>query len=661
MSSINLISGGLDVQTIVDNLIYVESAPVRRMQNQQSALQSKVSALQSFNSKLSSFLTKVDDILYQGGTASLSTPYGFEDRFDESVFSQRKAASSSEGIVSAIAAKGAASGSYAITVTSLAQAKAMASANFADTSTTQTGTGTLSIQVGSNATVNITIDGTNNTLDGVRKAINAANAGVSATIINDGSSQPYRLLITSNNTGTGNAFNITNNLSGGQALTLTQTAAAKDAQLTVNGVSLTKSSNKISDVIQGVTLNLKSETTAPATVTVTDDIDAMVNAIKALTTSYNDITATINAQTKYDPNTKTAGLLSGDATLRNIQTNLQSIFTQSISNGFTSYAVISQIGINFRNDGTLSVDESKLRNALTSDLKGTAALLLGDGTPADSVTTTDNRVIFNSKTPETVPGTYAVEISTAPQQASVLGGQAVTTFAQDETLTIAIGSSNQIQVQLTAGFSLSQALAVINQSFVDNLISAAAVDDGTHKIKIITSAYGSDQTISVTSTGTGLAGTTGFSSTATEGSGVDVAGTINGHIATGIGNTLTGAADQDEKGLILTIRGSSTGSYGSVTVASAADGVEGRSIIMNLRSALKNITNPLSGPIQSSLDGWNSNIHTMTDRISAYNDRLERRKEILTREYAKADQALKLLNVNQTSLNNQIASLSKIS
>jgi flagellar hook-associated protein 2 len=165
------------------------------------------------------------------------------------------------------------------------------------------------------------------------------------------------------------------NLTGGQALGLAQTMPAADAQLNVNGITITKSSNTISDVIDGVTLNLKAKTSSAVNVTVNADTNGVVSALNDLVSAYNDVNSLFSAQFTYNSTTETAGVLSGDSTLRSIQTNLQSVFMQSIS----------QVGLSFNNDGSLTLDETKLSDALSSDATGVAALLLGDGAASIAV------------------------------------------------------------------------------------------------------------------------------------------------------------------------------------------------------------------------------------------------------------------------------------
>lgn len=387
-TSIDLTSSVLDVGTIVDNLIYVDSAPVRNMQSQVSTLQSKMTAYQSLNTKISALSDKVSALLFGGGESPLSMPVSFNERFSGSVFAKSGVKSSDDTVISATAANATTGGDYSITVSSLAKAQTSLSSGFASPSSAAIGTGTLSITLGTTdpVTTSITIDSTNNTLNGLRDAINNTNSGVTATVINDGSADnPYKLLIRSNNTGLANSFTIDESgLSGGQALNIgAPTQSAADASFEMNGVSITKSSNTVSDVIDGVTFTLKQETLTPVTISVSKDIDSIVSAVQDFVTAYNSVASSINSQFTYNVSTQKAGLLAGDSTLRHIQNMLQSSLTQSVSNAFTSYAVASQVGLEFNRDGTVTLNESKFRKALTENFTGVAALFLGDGTNAN--------------------------------------------------------------------------------------------------------------------------------------------------------------------------------------------------------------------------------------------------------------------------------------
>jgi len=654
-SSLNLISPQIDVASIVDALVNAASVPVTQMQNQVSTFQYRISAYQSLNTKLSTLLSGVNKLLYNGATAPLVTPGPFETRLENSVFSAKNATSSNEDILTASASQDALAGSYSLTVSGLAQARVDASVGFDDIDTTSVGAGTLKFFVGGEQVGDDLVIGPgNDTLQGVMEAINDADAGVTASIINDGAAHPYRLVITSDQTGTASAVTITDS---GTGLSLSNKVEQADSLIKVNGIDIYRSTNTISDVISGVTLNLVGLTgSSPATVvTVGPDADAMVSAMKSLVSAYNDINTFITSQTTYNSQTKSAGALSGDASLRGIQTKLQNVVTQGVSNSYTSYSVLSQAGVSFNRDGSLSLDESKFRAAIADDLISTAALFLGNGA------LTDTRVSYNSQTSATQAGTYAIEVTALATQAAASGSNAVTTLGQDELLTITVGTSTPLEVQLSNGDTLETVLEKINTALSGAGIAATAADDGSGHIEITTTSYGSAESLTVLSNvDGGVSGSTGFGTTPVSDTGTDIAGSINGHAAGGSGLTLTGAAGNPEEGLSLTIAQTATGSYGSITVTSGTTVPDGSSPLVNLQSALKSITDPLEGPIHFATDSLNQNIRTLNDRISDFQDRLEVQRELLTREFNLADQALRLLTLTQSSLSAATASLGKV-
>jgi flagellar hook-associated protein 2 len=388
MGSINLINGGLDVLGIVDGLINAERVPIQRLQAQAKTFQDKITAYQALNSRLLAFKTSVESLLFQGEDVPLSMPSEYSDRLSKSLFALRKAASSNEDVVTATAGKGTAIGNFAVTVSQLAKYHSFASNNFLSDTSTLTKTGTLVIQKAGETEVTITVDETNNNLQGIKSAINSQNAGFTATILNDGSGTPYRLVITSDDSGTANGLTITNNLTegAGDAVTLLETTPAEDAELQINGVSITSSSNTVSDAIEGITFELRAES-GTAAVRVERDDDAIVAGLKDLVAKYNDVSSYISSQSRYDATKKTAGILAGDFTLRAAQTDLMSIVNQSIDASGYTLSVLSQVGIKLTNNGTLSLDESVLRDKLSSDFNDTAHLFLGDGLNGEGSTT----------------------------------------------------------------------------------------------------------------------------------------------------------------------------------------------------------------------------------------------------------------------------------
>ncbi len=368
----------LDVPALVSQLMAVERRPIDTLNARVSSYETKISSYGTLSSLVSSFQT---------AAKTLNTNL------------QKVAATPSDAsLLSASAGSTAVPGTYTVNVSKLAQSQNLVAAGQASstaaigngTATTVTfdlgtisgGTLTNGIYSGATFTSNgsgtksITIDGTNNTLEGIRDAINSAAAGVTATIVNDGSGTPYRLALTSTSSGASNSFKITT--SGGDGTidsllgydpegtqNLTQTLAAQNADLTVNGIAITSASNTVSEAIQGVTLTLKNTTAAPSSLTVARDSTAINTAASGFVEAYNSLASQIKSRSAYGSDAKTAGTLAGDGTLRTMQDQLRSIFNTPASGG--TLTSLAQVGISFQKDGSLLLDSSKLDSAISTD------------------------------------------------------------------------------------------------------------------------------------------------------------------------------------------------------------------------------------------------------------------------------------------------------
>lgn len=368
----------LDVPTLVSQLMAVERRPIDKLEARIASYESRISSYGTLSSLVSSFQT---------AAKSLGTSL------------QKVATTPSDAsVLAATAGSTAVPGTYAVNVSQLAQSHNLVAAGQASsttaigdgTATTVTfdlGTisgGTLTNGIYSGAafasngsgTASITIDGSNNTLEGIRDAINSAAAGVTATIVNDGSGTPYRLALTSSSSGASNSIKITT--SGGDGSinsllgydpagtqNLTQTLAAQNAKLTVNGIAITSASNTVSEAIQGVTLTLKNTTATPASLTVARDTAAINTAASGFVDAYNALAGQIKSRSAYGTDAKTAGSLAGDSTLRLMQEQMRGIFNTPATGG--TLTSLSQVGISFQKDGSLLLDSSKLDSAIATD------------------------------------------------------------------------------------------------------------------------------------------------------------------------------------------------------------------------------------------------------------------------------------------------------
>lgn len=338
-------SSGLNYTTILNAYEQSLSEPITLMQSQETPLNNQLSAWQTISSDVSDL---------SSAAKTLGEP---------SLFQTYTASSNNTAVAAATASSSAIPGTYPVTVTALAQAQVQASNGVASTSSA-VGTGTFGITV-NGATTNITIDSTNDTLQGLEQAINNAGAGVTASIINNGGpTDPYQLVLESNNTGTNYAITFPSNPTG---LTFSQTQPAQNAALNYEGISIQSQSNTVSNVIPGVTLNLLSLGSAGITVGLdTSTIDAAANTF---VTVYNKLMSDISTQQQYNSTAKSLGPLGGNASLSELANTLYSFVGSEAPTLSGNAGLPSTYGITSNSDGSgqLSLDTSTLNNILNSN------------------------------------------------------------------------------------------------------------------------------------------------------------------------------------------------------------------------------------------------------------------------------------------------------
>ena len=235
--------------------------------------------------------------------------------------------------------------------------------------------------------------------------------------------------------------------------------AGQDASIQVDGIQLTRSSNSISDILQGVTLNLhKADTTSTVNVSVARDYDTIKSNINNFIKKYNDIIDFINKQFTYDTDKKKAGTLLGDTTLISVQSEIKNIVTDRISNLPSTLRSLAQVGIDTDSDGKLSMDESKFDEKIQDNFDGVVKIFSAIGE------TTDSDISFVNHTKDTLPGTYAVNVTQAATQAEVLGTTNLQTgISGSEVLTLADKFTGQTaSITLDSGLTIDEIVSKIN-------------------------------------------------------------------------------------------------------------------------------------------------------------------------------------------------------
>lgn len=381
------IGSGLDVEAIVSQLMAVERQPLTLLQGQESSINTQLSAF----GKLQSLTSTLRD-----AASSLTSL---------TLWKKTTATSSDTNAVTVSAADGAAAGSYAVSVQALATGQTAVSGAFAS-STSTLSAGTLTITLGryggepsptgftpkDGATpVSIAIGDGETSLESIRDKINAAQAGVTASIVTDAGGA--RIALRSAATGAENAFRVDvaetvddgSASSGLSALAfdaaaaspMTRTQTAGNAEATINGIAVSSAGNTLDGVVDGLTLNLLRTTAGSVDVSVAADTGAVRNSITNFVSAFNAVASYIQTQTKYDAGTKTAGTLQGDRSTLSVQSQLRAVLNAP-SGASSVYTQLSDIGITMQRDGTLAVDSGHLDNAI-ANLPELRKVLANDG------------------------------------------------------------------------------------------------------------------------------------------------------------------------------------------------------------------------------------------------------------------------------------------
>lgn len=651
MAGVSSATSTIDVNSIVSQLMTIESRKKTLLQRDEAGYQVKLTAAGALSSSLSSFKTAMDSLRNIGS------------------FQSAKAVSGDSTVLTASASSTATPGTYSLEVTQLAKANMLASTAYVDTASA-IATGTLTIQVGTGASKDVVIDSTNNTLAGIRDAINKAGTDVTASIVNDGTG--YKLITTANKMGASNTIKVTvtgdsvgtdTDATGLSSLVydpagtqnMTQIQTAQSATLKMGTLTITKDSNTITDVVQGVTLNLvKQQVGTPVSLTVSNDTSVASASITKFVNEFNSLIKTINEQSGYNTATKKSGPLGGDSAVRQIASQVRRVITETIPGLSSGVNSLAQIGISTQKDGTLAIDSAKLSTAMTSNFSDIAKLFAKVGAA------TDANISMISSTTATVAGTYSIDITQAATQGKIVGGAAVGSLTIDGTNNALSLSINGVAGSITlasATYASGAALASEIQSKINGvsafsaagITAAVAYDSGTGKISITSNTYGSASTVDTIS---GSAATNLRLDTGVSTAGADVAGTIGGYTATGTGQKLTGIAGSSVGGLSLTVAGSATGARGSLTYSIGA-----AETLYNNMNTLLDVND---GIIKSKTDSLNATIKRIQTSVSNEEERLSRTEKMLRLKYVALQSTLNSLQGVGSFLDNQLTGLEKL-
>ena len=688
------LGSGLQINDIVTAIIDAEKVPAQGLIDRDAKKATEqISAFGSINSALSTFKDSYKDL-------SKSSSYSAVD-----------ISSSDESVLTATAGLGAQTGVYDIEVIEKAQAQSLATDAYASPNDS-IGTGTMTIRFGSYDgiagvdggtgvfTVNadttiktITIDASNNTLSTFRDALNAdEDNGVSASIINDGSG--YRLVMTSDNTGEKFAMEITvdddegddtDNISGISKLiynettkNVTQSVVAKDAEIVMNGLTITRNSNDIESVITGVTIKLLD--TKPGEnirLNINKDTSKVEDEIRAFVDNYNTLTLQLNEFSKVDSSNGETGILVGDATVRSIENQLRSLLNNRLEHLPGSIKSFANLGIFTNRDGTLEINESnsalpKFSEVIKDNIVDVADFFTATGS------TTDSQVSFVSSNSLTQPGTYAVEVSQLATKGSRTGllvnNLDISSANENDTFTVRIDGikSNDIVIANKIYDSVADLATELqskinsDSTLLDKGVSVVVTEDAG-KLKIESSRYGEKSTVAFTDVDANFFTDLGIDTDNTQSiQGLNVVGKIGGVDAFSDGQFLLSESG-DSSGIKLEITGGAIGSRGSVSFS------EGTTVLMNnllLGMIDSQITNA-SGDVNSSnvegappstlLDSKTDSLYKKLEQLDRQDAdlklKMEKYEARLFKQFNAMDSAVAALNGTMGSLESMLDQL----
>lgn len=660
------LGSGLDVNSIVSQLMAVERQPLQALDTKEASFQAQLSAFGSIKSSLSAFQTALQSLN------------------DVTKFQAFKATIGDASVATVAAANTAATGNHSLEVSKLASAQKLVAAGVAS-ATASIGSGTLTIEFGTitggtfDATTgqytgaSFTADGagaktvsigtSNNTLTGIRDAINAAKIGVTASIVNDGSGTPYRLSLSVNDTGAAKSLRIS--VAGDAALSdllshdasgtqkLMETATAGNAEFKLDGVAITKSANSVSDALEGVTLNLLKTNVGSATqIAIVRDTTGAKSAADSLVKAYNDLNTTLKNLGAYNADSKQSSILQGDVTLITLQARIRATLTDVLKGAAGSYSNLSQIGITFAKDGTLKLDATKFQAAAEAAPNDIATLFASVGRASDG------GIRYDSATAATKPGSYAINVTKLATQGTQVGSAAANltiSAGVNDTFTVNVDGESAV-VKLTAKTYASAAdLAREVQSKING---ASAIAEAGNTVTVtesggiltLTSArYGSNSSVQISS-GNAMADLLGGTPVTTAGQ--DVEGTINGVTATGSGRFLTDLGGGASSGLKIEVTGGALGDRGTVNFS--------RGYAAQLDALVTGFLDS-KGAIAARTDGINASIKSLDNRREEMERRLVDVEARLRAQYTALDTLMSKMNSTSTFLTQQLEALNSSS
>ncbi len=398
LTSIFGAQAGFDTAKVVEQLIALQNRPIDINLAKRDVQVEKLETFEDLKTRLGTFKTVLNTL--NKGSRFISTQGNFTG-----------SGTTTTDIVDITTTSTATSGTFTISVSQLAREAKLTSEGFASLDTTIP-QGTLELVVGGTTTL-ININATNNTVDGLRLAINNSGAEVTANFVNDGSDNPIRLTLSGNNTGADNTVSariFTTGLGVGETtqLSFTETQSSLDALLELDGISISKSSNTVTDIITGAIIKLQG--TGEGNIQLSTDFDSIRDKVTNFVSEYNNLTEFIQNLVSFNADTLESGSFLGNFAIQNLQNILRGTVSGEVSGVQGPFGFLSQIGITTQSDGKIVLETAKLNDALQADL-GNVSDLFSSRATVSNVNTT-----FIGFLETTQAGTYDIRVQNGVPQ-----------------------------------------------------------------------------------------------------------------------------------------------------------------------------------------------------------------------------------------------------
>lgn len=659
------IGSGIDVNGLVDKLVTAEGAPVKkRLDRKEAELQAGLSAMGTFKGAVSEFQASLEALR------------------DSETFSAIKANAANEEVVSVSASNEAQTGEYELEVIELANAHKVATDTF-DSANKFFGSGQITLQLGAydsdsnsfqsnpdTVPVTIDIDPDKASLREIAAAINESEAPIRASVMNDGNG--YRLVLSAEQPGSDNSIRVqvedsdgnNGDLSGlsnlaydptgrrGSGNNLQQVSAASDARVRVDGIDIQRASNDFENVIPGISFSLQPGSTGSSTrINVTLESKDVVAAIDGFVKKYNAMIQVVEQLTGYDPETGQSGPLSGDASIRGVVSMLRREIGSDFSGINEQFPSLGSIGIETSRDGTLTLDNSRLQQAIASNRQEVINLFARVGSAEDP------GVTFLAAGEATEPGAYDLEITRLPER-GVLSGRALMQESPlvlndaDNRLTLRVDGVASGSLSLETGtFNSLSHLATRLESAInsDAMLKRNGVEVSVRaeqgRLQIISANYGSNSRVELTGISPSLSRITGLTPGKGE-PGENVAGRLGSLGGRGNGRQLEGMGRAE--GLTIKVEGDQIGNRGQVIFS---NGVAAR-----LDELLGSVLDE-DGILTVRTEGFNDRLQSIGEEREKLARRLAETEERYIKEFTAMDKTVGKMKATSKYLSQQLSSL----